>query len=80
MFVKETGGPVDTLWPLVSWVAVLMVRQPNLNGAGWMHTAIHPRPVVRRVRKSQNEMRAGRVNEVHDDDRVAEVRDPQSVE
>ena len=27
MFVKETGGPVDAMWPLVSWVAVLMGRQ-----------------------------------------------------
>jgi len=32
MFLKETGGPVDALWPLVSGVAVLMGRQLKLKG------------------------------------------------
>ncbi|NGZ95628.1 MAG: hypothetical protein CV089_05775 [Nitrospira sp. WS110] len=80
MFVKETGGPVDAMWPLVSWVDALLMRELKVNGVGWMHTAIQPRPNVRRVRKSQNEMRADRVNEVRDDDRVAGIREPQGVQ
>lgn len=32
MFLKETGGPVDAMWPLVSWVAVLIGRQLKLKG------------------------------------------------
>ncbi len=41
-----------------------------------MHTAVQPRPNVRRVRKSQNEVRADRVKEALDYYRVAGLREP----
>lgn len=32
MLWKETGGPVDALWSLVWWAAVLIGRQLKLKG------------------------------------------------
>ena len=62
--------------PLVSGVAVLMVKQLNIKEHGVMNTAVQPRPNVRRVRKSQNEVRAERVKGAPEYYRVASLREP----
>ena len=63
--------------PLVSGVAVLMVRQlMNRKERGVMTTAIQPRPNMRSVRKSQQEVRADRVKGTLDSYRVAGLREP----
>ena len=35
MFVKESSGRVESMWPLISCGAVLMVRQLKLKGEGY---------------------------------------------
>lgn len=44
--------------PLVSWVAVLIVRLLKLKAAWVMNTAVQSRPNVRRGRKRLNDVRA----------------------
>ena len=59
MFVKETGGPVDALWPLFSCLAVLMERQSNRKERT-MNTGTMYRANVRRVKRHPNAIRADR--------------------
>jgi len=75
MFVKETGGPVDALWPLVSWVAVLMGRQSNRKDTR-MNTTTMYRANVRRVKRHPNAIRADRAAQALVYYRVAALREP----
>ena len=75
MFVKETGGPVDALWPLVSWVAVLMGRQSNRKETR-MNTTTMYRANVRRVKKHPNAIRADRAAQALAYYRIAALREP----
>ena len=75
MFVKETGGPVDALWPLVSWVAVLMGRQSNRKERT-MSTGTMYRENVRRVKRHPNAIRADRAAQALAYYRVAALREP----
>ena len=75
MFVKETGGPVDALWPLVSWVAVLMGRQSNRKDRR-MNTTTMYRANVRRVKRHPNAVRADRATQALAYYRVAALREP----
>ena len=75
MFVKETGGPVDALWPLVSGVAVLMGRQSNRKDTR-MHTTTMYRANVRKVKRHPNAIRADRAEQALDYYRVAALREP----
>ena len=75
MFVKETGGPVDALWPLVSGVAVLMGRQSNRKERR-MSTGTMYRANVRRAKKHPNAIRADRVEQALAYYRVAALREP----
>ena len=75
MFVKETGGPVDAMWPLVLWVAVLIRRQSNRK-EGRMSTATMYRANVRRVKRHPNAIRADRVEQALAYYRVAGLREP----
>ena len=75
MFVKETGGPVDAMWPLVSWVAVLMGRQSNRKERT-MNTTTMYRANVRRVKQHPNAIRADRVAQALAYYRVAALREP----
>jgi len=74
MFVKETGGPVDALWPLVLGVAVLMGRQSNRKESR-MHTATRYRPNVRRATKHPNAIRADRAAQALTYYRVVALRE-----
>jgi len=75
MFVKETGGPVDALWPLVSWVAVLMGRQSNRKERT-MSTGTMYRANVRRAKRHPNAIRADRAAQALAYYRVAALRAP----
>jgi len=75
MFVKETGGPVDALWPLVSRVAVLMGRQSNRKETR-MNSATMYRANVRRVKRHPNAIRADRAAQALAYYRVAALREP----
>jgi hypothetical protein len=75
MFVKETGGPVDAMWPLVSWVAVLMGRQSNRKEKR-MNTGTMYRANVRRVKRHPNAIRADRVEQALTYYREAALREP----
>ncbi len=75
MFVKETGGPVDAMWPLVSWVAVLIERQSNRKER-MMNTGTMYRANVRRVKRHPNAIRADRAAQALAYYRVAALREP----
>jgi hypothetical protein len=75
MFVKETGGPVDALWPLVSWVAVLMGRQSKRKETR-MNTTTMYRANVRKVKRHPNAIRADRAAQALAYYRVAGLREP----
>ncbi len=75
MFVKETGGRVESMWPLVSWVAVLMGRQSNRK-EGSMNTGTMYRANVRRVKRHPNAIRADRATQALAYYRVAALREP----
>lgn len=75
MFVKETGGPVDALWPLFSGVAVLMERQSNRKERT-MNTGTMYRANVRRVKRHPNAVRAERAAQALAYYRVAALREP----
>ena len=75
MFVKETGGPVDAMWPLVSWVAVLMGRQSNRKDTR-MNTTTMYRANVRRAKRHTNAVRADRAAQALAYYRVAGLREP----
>ena len=75
MLWKETGGPVDAMWPLVSWVAVLMGRQSNRKDTR-MNTTTMYRANVRRVKRHPNAIRADRVEQALTYYRVAALREP----
>jgi hypothetical protein len=75
MFVKETGGPVDALWPLVSGVAVLMGRPSNRKETR-MNTTTMYRANVRRVKRHPNAIRADRAAQALAYYRVAGLREP----
>ena len=75
MFVKETGGPVDALWPLVSGVAVLMGRQSNRKDRR-MNTTTMYRANVRKVKRHPNAIRADRAAQALAYYRVAALREP----
>ena len=75
MFVKETGGPVDALWPLVSWVAVLMGRPSNRKETR-MNTTTMYRANVRRVKRHPNAIRADRAAQALAYYRIAALREP----
>ena len=75
MFVKETGGPVDAMWPLVSWVAVLMGRQSNRKETR-MNTVTMYRANVRKVKRPPNAIRADRAEQALASYRVAALREP----
>ena len=75
MFVKETGGPVDALWPLVSGVAVLMGRQSNRKDTR-MNTTTMYRANVRKVKRHPNAIRADRAAQALAYYRVAALREP----
>ena len=75
MFVKETGGPVDAMWPLVSWVAVLIGRQSNRKETR-MNTTTMYRANVRRVKRHPNAIRADRVEQALTYYREAALREP----
>jgi hypothetical protein len=75
MFVKETGGPVDAMWPLVSCVAVLMGRQSNRKDTK-MNTTTMYRANVRRVKQHPNAIRADRAAQALAYYRVAALREP----
>ena len=75
MFVKETGGPVDAMWPLVSWVAVLIGRQSNRKERS-MNTTTMYRANVRRAKRHPNAVRADRAAQALAYYRVAGLREP----
>ena len=75
MFLKETGGPVDALWPLVSGVAVLMGRQSNRKDTR-MNTTTMYRANVRRAKRHPNAVRADRAAQALAYYRVAALREP----
>ena len=75
MFVKETGGPVDALWPLFSCLAVLMERQSNRKERT-MNTTTMYRANVRRVKRHPNAIRADRAAQARAYYRVAALREP----
>ena len=75
MFVKETGGPVDAMWPLVSWVAVLMGRQSNRKET-MMNTTTMYRANVRKGKRHPNAIRADRAAQALAYYRVAGLREP----
>ena len=75
MFVKETGGPVDALWPLFSCLAVLMERQSNRKERT-MNTTTMYRANVRRVKRHPNAIRADRAAQALAYYRVAALREP----
>ena len=75
MFVKETGGPVDALWPLFSCLAVLMERQSNRKERT-MNTTTMYRANVRRVKRHPNAIRADRAARALAYYRVAALREP----
>ncbi len=75
MFVKETGGPVDAMWPLVSWVAVLMGKPSNRKETR-MNTTTMYRANVRRVKRHPNAIRADRAAQALAYYRVAALREP----
>ncbi len=75
MLWKETGGPVDAMWPLVSWVAVLIGRQSNRKETR-MNTTTMYRANVRREKRHPNAIRADRVGQALTYYRVAALREP----
>ena len=75
MLWKETGGPVDAMWPLVSWVAVLIGRQSNRKERS-MNTTTMYRANVRRVKQHPNAIRADRAAQALTYYRVAALREP----
>ena len=75
MLWKETGGPVDAMWPLVSWVAVLIGRQSNRKERS-MNTTTMYRANVRRVKQHPNAIRADRVAQALAYYRIAALREP----
>lgn len=75
MLLKETGGRVESMWPLVSWVAVLMGRQPRRKEK-MMNSATMYRANVRRAKRHPNAIRADRVEQALTYYRVAALREP----
>jgi hypothetical protein len=75
MFLEESSGRAEAMWPLVSWVAVLMVRQSRRKEET-MNTAIVYRPNVRRVKRHPNAIRADRAEQALTYYRVAALREP----
>ena len=75
MLWKETGGPVDAMWPLVSWVAVLIGRQSNRKERS-MNTTTMYRANVRRGKRHPNAIRADRAAQALAYYRVAALREP----
>ncbi|NGZ07877.1 MAG: hypothetical protein CV088_00595 [Nitrospira sp. LK70] len=75
MFVKETGGPVDALWPLVSGVAVLMGRQSNRKDTRMKSVTMY-RANVRKLKRHPNAIRADRAAQALAYYRVAALREP----
>ena len=75
MLWKETGGPVDAMWPLVSWVAVLIGRQSNRKERS-MNTTTMYRANVRRVKQHPNAIRADRAAQALAYYRIAALREP----
>ena len=75
MFVKETGGPVDAMWPLVSWVAVLIGRQSNRKETR-MNTTTMYRANVRKAKRHPNAVRADRAAQALAYYRIAALREP----
>ena len=74
MLWKETG-PVNAMWPLVSWVAVLMGRQSNRKDTR-MNTTTMYRANVRRAKRHPNAVRADRAAQALAYYRVAGLREP----
>ncbi len=75
MLWKETGGSVDAMWPLVSWVAVLIGRQSNRKERS-MNTTTMYRANVRRVKQHPNAIRADRAAQALAYYRIAALREP----
>jgi hypothetical protein len=75
MFVKETCGRVDAMWPLVSWVAVLMGRQSNRKEKR-MNTGTMYRANVRKGKRHPNTIRADRAAQALASYRVVALREP----
>lgn len=75
MLWKETGGPVDAMWPLVSWVAVLIGRQSNRKERS-MNTTTMYRANVRKVKRHPNAIRADRAAQALAYYRIAALREP----
>lgn len=75
MFVKETGGRVESMWPLVWWVAVLIGRQSNRKERS-MNTTTMYRANVRRAKKHPNAIRADRAAQALAYYRIAALREP----
>ena len=74
MLWKETG-PVNAMWPLVSWVAVLMGRQSNRKEKR-MNTGTMYRANVRKGKRHPNAIRADRAAQALAYYRVAALREP----
>ncbi len=75
MFLKERSGRVESMWPLVSWVAVLMGRQFNRKERT-MNTTTMYRANVRRAKRHPNAIRADRAEQALAYYRVAALREP----
>ncbi len=75
MFLKESSGRVESMWPLVSWVAVLIGRQSNRKERS-MNTTTMYRANVRRVKQHPNAIRADRAAQALAYYRVAALREP----
>ncbi len=75
MFLKERRGRVESMWALVSWVAVLMGRQFNRKERT-MNTTTMYRANVRRVKRHPNAIRADRAEQALAYYRVAALREP----
>ena len=75
MFLKESSGRVESMWALVSWVAVLMGRQFNRKERT-MNTTTMYRANVRRVKRHPNVIRADRAEQALVSYRVAALREP----
>ena len=75
MFLKESSGRVESMWALVSWVAVLMGRQFNRKERR-MNTGTMYRANVRRAKRHPNAIRADRAAQALAYYRVAALREP----
>ena len=75
MLLKEGSGQADAMWPLVSWVAVLIGRQSNRKETR-MNTGTMYRANVRKVKRHPNAIRADRAAQALAYYRVAALREP----